>query len=197
LRGRTVGVIANNPMFKGGAVDADACDKATSFLVLCDSFNLPLVFLVDQPGFLVGVDAERRRIAGKVINWMNALSLCTVPRIMVVLRKSFGQAYVNMGGGGTSDEAAAWCTADVSFMDAKAAAAIVAGSGGDERKQRELLEAMSRDRSAYALAGAFGVTKVIDPRETRDYLDRVLSTHSRRLTNGVGKHLMRTWPTSY
>lgn len=114
IRGRVVGIVANNPLFKGGAVDADACDKATSFLVLCDSYNVPLVFLADQPGFYIGPDAERRRTAGKVINWMNALSLCTVPRIMVILRKSYGQAYVNMGGGGTSDQAAAWWSAEVS-----------------------------------------------------------------------------------
>lgn len=188
IRGRVVGVIANNPAFKGGAVDADACDKATSFLVLCDSFNIPIVTLVDQPGFLVGVDAERKRITGKVINWMNALSLCTVPRVMVILRKSYGQAYVNMGGGGMMDEAAAWWSADISFMSPEAASAIVARSN---------IKTMARDNSAYALAAALGVNTVIDPRETRSYLDRVLTIHSRRLRGGVGKHLLCAWPTSY
>lgn len=188
IRGRVVGVIANNPMVKGGAVDADACDKATSFLVFCDSYNIPIVTLVDQPGFLVGLDAERKRITGKVINWMNALSLCTVPRIMIIVRKSYGQAYVNMGGGGMMDEAAAWWSADISFMSPEAASAIVAGSN---------LEMMARDNSAYALAAALGVNVVIDPRETRDYLDRMLAVHSRRLESGIGKHLLCAWPTSY
>ena len=80
LDGRSVGFIANNPMFKGGALDADACQKATSFMVLCDSFNIPIVFLVDVPGFLIGVEGEMRGMPGKVINWMNALSLVTVPQ---------------------------------------------------------------------------------------------------------------------
>jgi len=84
VHGYPVGIIANNPHRKAGAVDAAACDKATSMIVLCDSYNIPLVHLVDQPGFLVGRDAERQGIVGKVINWMNALSLCTVPKLAVI-----------------------------------------------------------------------------------------------------------------
>ena len=102
--GRTVGVIANNPKFKGGSIDVDACAKATSFLVLCDSFNIPIVFLVDQPGFLIGIDGEKRGAPGRIMNWMNALSLVSVPRISITLRKNYGQAYLNMGGGRNSDE---------------------------------------------------------------------------------------------
>ena len=75
LDGHTVGIVANNPLFKGGALDTDACDKITSFLVLCDSFNIPLVILVDTPGFIIGPEAERRRAPGKIMNFMNALSL--------------------------------------------------------------------------------------------------------------------------
>ena len=77
LNGKSVGFIANNPMFKGGALDPDACQKATSFMVLCDSFNIPIVFLVDVPGFLIGVEGELRGMPGKIINWMNAISLVT------------------------------------------------------------------------------------------------------------------------
>src|SRR5262249_45368591 len=73
IDGRPVGFIANNPQFKGGAMDADACSKATDFIVLCDCYNIPLVFLQDQPGFLIGPEAEKRGVIGKVINWMNAL----------------------------------------------------------------------------------------------------------------------------
>ncbi|HSF20594.1 MAG TPA: carboxyl transferase domain-containing protein, partial [Burkholderiales bacterium] len=120
LDGKTVGFIANNPLYKGGALDADACQKATSFMVLCDSFNIPIVFLVDVPGFLIGVEGEIRGMPGKVINWMNALSLVTVPRITVILRKSYGQAYINMGGGRNTDELACWPSADLGFMDTRA-----------------------------------------------------------------------------
>lgn len=196
LGGRAVGVLASNPHFQGGAIDSDACDKAVDFLVLCDSYNIPLVFLVDQPGFLVGLEAERRRIAGKVINWMNALSLVTVPRIMVLLRKSYGQAFINMGGAGTSDASAAWWSAEISFMDPEAAAAIVGsrepGGAADDRVRVD----MARDTSAYALASVFGVQSVIDPRETRSYLIRQLQIHAGP-TRAVGKHLLASWPTSY
>ena len=73
LDGRTIGVIANNPLFKGGAIDADACQKVQSFMVLCDSFNIPLVLLVDTPGFVIGSEAEKRKATGKIVNFMNAL----------------------------------------------------------------------------------------------------------------------------
>ena len=91
-----------------GAIDTDACEKAASFLVLCDSFNIPVVLLVDTPGFLIGIDAERRRAPGKIMTFMQALQLCTVPKLSVILGKTYGQAYLNMGGGRNSDEVAAW-----------------------------------------------------------------------------------------
>src|SRR5690606_39479005 len=115
IDGHVVGVIANNPLHKGGAIDVEACEKATSFMVLCDSFNIPLVFMVDQPGFLIGVEGERQGAIGRVMNWMNALSLVTVPKISVVMRKTYGQAVLNMGGGGTADEVINWFTAEVNF----------------------------------------------------------------------------------
>ena len=117
IGGRTVGIVANNPLVKGGALDTDACEKITSFLVLCDSFNIPLVMLVDTPGFAIGTEAERKRAPGKIMNFMQALQMFSMPKISVILRKSYGQAYLNMGGGRNSDEVAAWPTAEVSFMD--------------------------------------------------------------------------------
>ena len=83
--------------------------------------------LVDTPGFSIGIEAERKRAPGKIMNFMNALQLCTVPKISIILRKSYGQAYLNMGGGRNSDEVAAWPTAEVSFMDPKFAVKIVHG----------------------------------------------------------------------
>ena len=199
INGQAVGIVANNPRVKGGAMDAPACTKVTSFLVLCDSFNIPLVLLVDQPGFLIGVEAERAGMVGKVINWMNAVSLFTMPKIMIIMRKSYGQAYINMGGGGIADESAAWWTADVSFMDPVTAATIVSGvtEQEDPVRFRQVLETMQRSTSAYDLAAVYGVQTVLDPRETRDYLIRMLQVHTLRRSHGVGQHLMQTWPTSY
>ena len=75
-------------MFKGGALDSDACDKAISFIVLCDSFNLPIITMADTPGFLVGVAGEKLRLPGKIMNYMQALQLATVPKLWVIMRKS-------------------------------------------------------------------------------------------------------------
>lgn len=199
IDGRSVGIIANNPMFKGGAVDADSSDKVVSFLVLCDSFNIPIILMVDQPGFLIGVEAERKRMPGKIMNWMNALSLCTVPKISVFLRKNYGQAFLNMGGGGNADEVVAWWTADVSFMDPASGVSIVFGitEKDDPERFKQCLKEMSRDTTAYDLAAVYGAQAVIDPRETRAYLARILEVYEMRLTGGVGQHLMRTWPTSF
>lgn len=197
LGGRTVGIIANNPLYKGAAMDTDACEKITSLIVLCDSFNIPLVMLVDTPGFSIGTEAERRRAPGKIMNFMNALALCTVPKLSVILRKSYGQAYLNMGGGRNSDEVAAWPTAEVSFMDAHFAVKIVHGLDRGDPGYDEAVAAMDRDSEVWDIASVYAVQSVIRPEETRDYLIRMLDVHQLRLTNGVGQHLMRAWPTSY
>jgi len=197
IDGRTVGIIANNPLYKGGALDTDACEKITRFIVLCDSFNIPLVMFVDTPGFIIGLDAERRRAPGKIMNFMNALSLVTVPKISVIVRKSYGQAYLNMGGGRNSDEVAVWPSAEVSFMNAHYAVQIVHGIAPGEPGFDEALADMERDSSAYDIAGNYAAQHVIEPHETRAFLTRMLEVHRLRLTNGVGQHLMRTWPASY
>ena len=197
LDGRTVGIIANNPLYKGAAMDADACEKITSFIVLCDSYNIPLVTFVDTPGFVIGTEAERRRAPGKIMNHMNALALTTVPKLSVILRKSYGQAYLNMGGGRNSDEVAAWPTAEVSFMDPTFAVKIVQGLEAGDPGYDEALATMKRDSEAWDMASVYAVQSVIRPEETRDYLIRMLEVHRSRLTRGVGQHLMRSWPTSY
>ena len=197
LGGRTVGIVANNPLFRGGAIDTDACEKAASFLVLCDSFNIPVVLLVDTPGFLIGIDAERRRAPGKIMTFMQALQLCTVPKLSVILRKTYGQAYLNMGGGRNSDEVAAWPTAEVSFMDPTYAVKIVHGLAPGEPHFDEAFAQMNKDSEPWDIAAMFAVQSIIQPHETRDYLIRMLDVHRQRLSNGVGQHLMGAWPTSF
>lgn len=197
LDGRSVGVIANNPLHKGGALDTEACEKITSFIVMCDSFNIPLVLLVDTPGFIIGLDAERKRAPGKIMNFMTALQLVTVPKISIILRKSYGQAYLNMGGGRNSDEVAAWPTAEVSFMTPSFAVNIVHGLNPGDPGFEEKLAEMEKNSNVYDLASIYAVQNVILPHQTRDYLIRALEVHRLRLTNGVGKHLMQTWPSTY
>jgi acetyl-CoA carboxylase carboxyltransferase component len=197
LDGRTVGFIGNNPLYKGGVLDSDAADKAIAFMVMCDSFNIPLVLLVDTPGFVIGAEAERRKATGKIVNFMNALQLLTVPHLSIIIRKTFGQAYLNMGGGRNSDEVAAWPTADVSFMTPQFAVTVVHGTRPGEPGFEEQLAEMEKDNNAYEIARTYAVQNVIRPEETRDYLIRMLEIHSLKLTSGVGQHLMRAWPTSY
>lgn len=199
IDGRTVGILASNPMFKAGALDADSCDKACTFLVLCDSFNIPIVLLVDTPGFLIGVEGERRKAPGKVINMMSALQMCTVPKFSIVMRKSYGQAYLNMGGTRNSDEMLAWYSADVGFMDPNVGVNVVYGVKREEDPERfeHLVREIQRDSSAYDLAGIFSAVAVIDPRESRRWLSRLLEVHQRRPAKGIGKHLLGGWPSTF
>ena len=197
LGGRSVGIVANNPLHRGGALDADACRKIVDFLVLCDSFNVPLVLLVDTPGFQIGTEAERAGAPGKIMNFMNAMTLLTVPRLSVIVRKSYGRAYVCMGGGRHSDDVAAWPTAEVSFMSPEFATKIVHGVGVGDAGFEEKLAQIRKGADVWGLAEVYAAQAVIRPEETRDYLIRMLDVYRLRPTKGVGQHLMRSWPTSY
>lgn len=198
LNGRSVGIIASNPMFKGGALDPDGCDKITSFIVLCDSFNIPLIFLADTPGFLVGAESEKRRLPGKIMNFMAALELSSVPKIALVLRKSYGQAYLNMAGG-RADVTATWFTGDISFMDPAVAVNVVYAvkPGAEPERYESLLRDVSSGTTAYELAAPFMAQMVIDPNETRQYLSNMLDVLCRRMTDGVGQHRLSDWPPSF
>jgi len=198
LDGRTVGFLASNPMGKAGALDVAGCEKATRFTVLCDSFNIPLILLVDTPGFVIGIEGERQKAPGKIMNFMQALQMCTVPKLSVIMRKSYGQAYLNMGGGRNSDDVAAWPTAEISFMDPDYATEIVTwGQPADDARKREIRQQMENDASAYGLAEIFAVQSVIPPSATRRYLIQQLEIHELRPTGGIGQHRMGAWPTTY
>lgn len=199
IGGRSVGVIANNPMVRGGAIDVDAMRKATSFLVLCDSFNIPIVFFVDQPGFLIGIDGEKRWAPGRIMNWMNALSQVTVPRIVVTLRKNYGQAYLNMGGGRHSELAAAWPTANFGFMDPRVGVNVLHGIKREDDPERfdQLVAEIAQDSSAFALARLFEAQAIIDPRETRRFVISALEIQCSGPKGGLSEHHLCNWPTSY
>ena len=200
--GEVVGFIANQPMYRAGACDADGCDKAISFICLCDSFNIPLVFLHDVPGFFIGKDAERKRVAGKIINWMEALGQVTVPRVSIVVRKTYGQAYFNMGGGGYADLLVAWPTAEMSFMDPETGVNVVHGAElaalpADERarRRRALIGQWELDTLPYGAAGRHLIDEVIAPGDTRDVLIRFLALA--RTRSAIGQHRLANWPTKF
>jgi acetyl-CoA carboxylase carboxyltransferase component len=167
--------------------------------VLCDSFNIPLVFLVDVPGFLIGVDGERIGAPGRIMNWMNALQLVTVPKFSIILRKSYGQAYLNMGGGRNTDEVALWPTADLGFMDPRVGVSVVYNIKREDDPEEfdRRVEELDRDSEPWELAELYEAQEVIDPRETRRYLIDMLEIYRGRMSGGVGQRLLSSWPTSF
>lgn len=191
IDGRTVGIVASNPRSQAGALGPEACEKAAAFVVMCDSFNVPLVLMADTPGFFVGAASEARKLPLKVIAFADAVALCTVPVVALVLRKSFGQAYVNFGGD-SGDMLAAWCMGEVSLMD-PAVANSVRRKGSDAPAADDV----DLDTSAFALAEAFIAQDVLDPRETRGFLRRAFEVLRRRRSGGIGQHLMQSWPARW
>jgi methylmalonyl-CoA decarboxylase subunit alpha len=165
--------------------------------VLCDSFNVPIIRLMDTPGFVVGLDAERRGAPGHIMNFMNATCLTTTPQITVIVRKAYGRAYVAMGGGAHNDAMIAWPTAEVSFMDPVFATAIVHNKTAGDEGFEDALAHIQKDLEIWDMARIFSAHDVIKPQETRGFLIRMLDVQRRRRTGGIGEQLMRTWPTSY
>lgn len=197
IGGETVGIIANNPMVNAGATDTDALEKQTSFLCHCDSFNIPLIFLVDTPGHLTGKEAELKRVGAKVVNNLQALFQVTVPKITVLIRKGYGQALVNMGAAGVgTDFMVAWPTAEISFMDPQIATDILFGNKPEEERKKLVQKTMA-DMSPYPAARMYGIQDVIHPATTRDYLITVLKVIRDSKTKGMGKHLLAGWPTKF
>ncbi|MFP4476688.1 MAG: acyl-CoA carboxylase subunit beta [Desulfatibacillaceae bacterium] len=197
--GHTVGFVANQPLFNGGAMDTDGIDKVMSFLCLCDTFNIPLVFMHDIPGFLVGRTAERNRVAARVMNYMNALGLLTVPRISIICRKTYGMAFWNMCGSGCgADFIVAWPTAEISFVDPAIAARVVfGGKDADEEQRREFIDGMVRDSSPYGAAGLHYLHDVIEPAKTREYIMDALDICRESRTRGMSEHRLANWPTKF
>lgn len=198
LDGRSVGIVATNPMQKGGALDPHACEKVTNFIVLCDSFNIPLVFLVDTPGFLIGVEGERQKAPGKIMNFMQAVQMASVPKVSLILRKSYGQAYLNLGGGRNSDIVGVWPTAEVSFMDPAIGVRVALGEdvADDPARLEQAQTEMRQDASAYALAKLYTAHDIVDPRATRQWLVDALG-YLGGVDGTVSSHRMAGWPTTY
>ena len=197
INGEVVGIVANNPIVNVGAMDTDALDKLTSFLCLCDSYNIAIIFLHDTPGHLVGKEAEGKRVSAKVVNALQALFQVTVPKVSIIVRKTYGQATVNMCGPGAGpDFIAAWPTAEIGFMEPRIAAEVVFGSRPESERKR-LMDKMIKDDSPYPAAGAYYLQDIIDPRETRNYLIRILKIVRASKSRGIGEHKLANWPKKF
>ncbi|MCM3887458.1 acyl-CoA carboxylase subunit beta [Frankia sp. R82] len=194
LGGRTVGVIANNPIRKGGCLDSLAAEKAARFVRTCDSFGIPLIVLVDVPGYLPGVSQEWGGVVRRGAKLLYAFSEAVVPRVTVVLRKSYGGAYIAMNSralGATS--VLAWPQAEVAVMGAEAAVGILhrralatATDGEREILRAQFVEDHVRMTGGLPRGVSLGVIdKVIEPIDTRQEIVRALAgAPSRRGSHG-------------
>ncbi|MBI3368752.1 MAG: carboxyl transferase, partial [Burkholderiales bacterium] len=207
IDGRSVGLIATNPLYSAGAMGPDACAKCTSFICLCDSFNIPLIFLHDTPGFFVSKAAEARGMPGKIINFIEALSLATVPKIAIVVRKSYGMAYGNLAGAGMgADFVFAWPGADISFMAPSVAVNVMAppSSAADPavqaeqaQRQAQLREELQAASTPWRAAGLGYLDDVIAPEDTRRVLIDALRIARGNRGQGLGEHRLAAWPTNF
>src|SRR6267154_1539106 len=174
IDGRSVGVVANNPLHLGGILDVNAADKAARFVNLCDAFEIPLVFLQDVPGFMVGTKVEKEGIIRHGAKMLYAVASATVPKLTVVLRKGYGAGYYVMNGRAYEpDLIVAWPGAEISVMGAEGMAAIAAHKATDEVK-KQLAEAIRPHIDIFRTAALGYLDDVIDPRETRPLLAHYL-----------------------
>ncbi|HEY2636341.1 MAG TPA: acyl-CoA carboxylase subunit beta, partial [Solirubrobacteraceae bacterium] len=190
--GRPCGIVANQPRQLGGILDNDSADKAARFINLCNAFSIPLLFLQDVPGFMVGTKVEQGGIIRHGAKMLYAVANATVPKITVVLRKAYGAGYYVMCGRAYEpDLIVAWPTAEISVMGAEGAVEIVFRKQVEEAedpaaKRAELIAAYREIIDVYRAAHNDMIDDVIDPRETRKVVARALEMAER-------KRVQRPW----
>jgi acetyl-CoA carboxylase carboxyltransferase component len=177
LDGRPVGIVANQPRYLGGVLDAEGSEKAARFVSFCNSFGVPLVAIVDTPGFMPGSKQEQAGVIRHGASLVRAFAAATVPKLTVVLRKSYGGAYITMNSRDLgADLVLAWPDAELGIMSARAAVGIVNRrelrvAPDPEAERDRLADAYARDHLRAETAAAEGfVDEIIAPSETRDRL---------------------------
>jgi methylmalonyl-CoA decarboxylase subunit alpha len=190
--GRPVGIVANQPKHLGGIIDNDSADKAARFVNLCNAYGIPLVFLQDVPGFMVGTKVEEAGIIRHGAKMLYAVANATVPKITVVIRKAYGAGYYVMNGRAYEpDLIVAWPSAEISVMGAEGAVEIVfrkqvEAAEDPAAKKAELIAAYKQIIDVYVAAKNDMIDDVIDPRETRPTICRALEMAER-------KRVQRPW----
>jgi acetyl-CoA carboxylase carboxyltransferase component len=180
MGGRPVGIVANQPKHLGGILENDSADKAARFVNLCDSYGIPLLFLQDVPGFMVGTKVEHAGIIRHGAKMLYAVSNATVPKITVIVRKAYGAGYYVMCGKAYEpDLIVAWPTAEISVMGAEGAVNIIGrsmieASDDPEGTRKQMEDAVRATIDPYIAAGNAMIDDIIDPRETRPTVIRAL-----------------------
>lgn len=195
VAGYPVGIIASNPAFLGGIIDVDASDKAARHIWLCDAFNIPLLFLSDVPGFMVGSRAEKSGIIRHGAKMVHVVAEATVPKLTVVVRKSYGAGYYGMCGRAFDpDLLVAYPGAEISVMGAEGMVSIIARKQLEgAEKPAEMVEELAKDIRPHITIDKTAklglVDDVIDPRETRKVLFAALErTKDKKIFRHPRKH---------
>lgn len=196
MGGRSVGVIASQPKAKAGCMDIDASDKASRFIRTCDSFNIPLLTLVDVPGFLPGTQQEYNGIIRHGAKLLYAYSEATVPKITVITRKSYGGAYIGMCSKHLgADVVLAWPGAEIAVMGADGAANVIfskeikAAKNGPAKRKEKIDEYQELMMNPYVAASRGYVDDVIMPSETRKHIISALEAlRGKRISRIPKKH---------
>jgi acetyl-CoA carboxylase carboxyltransferase component len=183
IDGRPVGVIANQPRYLGGVLDAESSQKGARFVQACDAYGIPMVVLVDTPGFMPGTRQEQAGVIRFGATLVRAFAAATVPRVTVVLRKAYGGAYITMNSKDLgADMAFAWPNAELGVMGAQPAVGIIhrrelAAADDPVAAREEFAAAYAEEHLGAAVAAAAGfIDEVIEPHETRRRLAWAFST---------------------
>jgi methylmalonyl-CoA decarboxylase subunit alpha len=197
LDGKVLGVIANNPMHKGGVLFVDSADKAARFIQICDAFNIPLLFLADVPGFMVGTAVERQGIIRHGARMIAAMSDATVPKISVVVRKAYGAGLYAMAGPGFEPDAALVLpTAKIAVMGAEAAVNAVYANKLDRIEDAAVRQAETaklraeyeQDIDILRLAAELVVDDIVEPEDLRAELIRRFAVAHGKPRRGSRRH---------
>ena len=199
LEGRTVGILANQPMHGAGAIDTPAAVKAARFVQLCDAYDIPLLLLCDTPGLMVGPEAERSGLVRHSARMLSAIANATTPIMTVVLRKAYGLGYYIMGSAPLDPAILlAWPTAEYGGMGLEGAISILHRSelaaiqdpAQRAERHRELTAALKEEHTALMAAGKYLYDDVIDPAETRRTLIETLRTLAAPAPRGGRKRVI-------
>ncbi|AIT61995.1 acyl-CoA carboxylase subunit beta [Corynebacterium doosanense] len=184
IDGRSVGFVANNPMHLAGCIDADAADKAARFIRICDAYNIPLVFVVDTPGYLPGVEQEKVGLIHRGAKLAFAAVDATVPKVTLIVRKAYGGAYAVMGSKNLAgDLNFAWPSAQIAVMGSAAAVVMIQGkqlAAIEDQTQRAYMKKMFMDfydenmTSPYVAAERGYIDAMIEPSQSRVMLRQAL-----------------------
>jgi len=196
MGGQSVGILAQQPFHLAGVLDVDASDKGARFVRFCDCFNIPLVTLVDVPGYMPGTEQEYRGIIRHGAKLLFAYAEATVPKVSVITHKAYGGAYVAMSSKSLrGDICYAWPTAEIAVMGPEGAVNIVyrdeieQSPNPEETKQKLVQEYRDRFANPYVSAARGYIDDVIDPRETRPKIIRALEMlEDKEVINPPKKH---------